>query len=84
MCHPIKIRSVKVYFEVMDDRVDIEVETVAEDKTGVEIEAVAGVMNGLLAIFDVCKRYEKTPDGQYEHARITDILVVHKVKEAIV
>lgn len=83
MCHPIQIRLVKVDFEIKENSIVIEVQVKTEDKTGVEIEAVAGVMNGLLAIFDLCKRYEKDLDGQYQKARIDDIKVIHKHKEEL-
>ncbi|RMG24985.1 MAG: cyclic pyranopterin monophosphate synthase MoaC [Methanobacteriota archaeon] len=80
MCHPIQITSTKVSFEVMDDRVICTVKVKAIDKTGVEIEAVHGVMAALLAIFDVSKRYEKDETGNYPIAKIERIEVVSKKK----
>ncbi len=80
MCHPIKISSVKVHFEVFDNRVVCLVTVKATDRTGVEIEAVHGVMNALLAIFDLSKRFEKDEVGQYPIARIQSIEVVSKAK----
>ncbi|MCY3410798.1 MAG: cyclic pyranopterin monophosphate synthase MoaC [Candidatus Heimdallarchaeota archaeon] len=81
MAHPIRIQSTKVYFDIYDDRVSCVVKVVAYEKTGVEIEAMAGVMNALLAIFDLSKRFEKDEQGQYHTARIADIRVLEKFKE---
>ncbi len=81
LAHPIRITSVKVDFEIFDDRIKCLVEVTALEKTGVEIEAVAGVMNALLAIFDLSKRFEKDEFGQYLTTKIVNIAVVEKVKE---
>ncbi len=81
MCHPIQITSVKVNFELFDDRVQVFVTVQALDRTGVEIEAINGVMAALLAIFDVSKRYEKDETGNYPVARIQNIYVLEKEKE---
>lgn len=81
LAHPIRITSVKVDFELLDDRVKCMVEVNAIEKTGVEIEAMAGVMNALLAIFDLSKRYEKDDFGQYLTTKIVNIEVIEKIKE---
>ncbi len=81
MAHPIRINSTKVYFDVYDNRITCAVKVVAHDRTGVEIEAMAGVMNALLAIFDLSKRFEKDKKGQYPVAVISDIRVLDKKKE---
>lgn len=83
LAHTINITSVKVNFKVSDDRVECLVKVIAKEKTGVEIEAIAGVMNALLSIFDTCKRFEKDIDGQYKSSRITDIRVLKKNKMMI-
>jgi molybdenum cofactor biosynthesis enzyme len=47
----------------------------------VEIEAIAGVMNALLGIFDMVKMYEKDKKGNYPSTtRIDDIKVTKKQK----
>lgn len=84
MCHPIRISSVKVDFKIDEKSVTVQVQVSAIDKTGVEIEAVSGVMNALLAIFDLSKRYEKLADGSYPTAKITDIKVLKKIKEEVI
>jgi len=83
MCHPIQITSVKVDFKILDDRVKTEVKVTTIDKTGVEIEALAGVMNALLAILDVSKRFEKAEDGNYPRTSFQNIRVVSKTKEKL-
>ncbi len=83
MCHPIQISSVKVEFEIEEDRVRATVMVTTIDKTGVEIEAIAGVMNALLAILDVSKRFEKADDGNYPTTQIQNIKVLSKSKTPI-
>ena len=80
LAHPIQINSAKVKFSIQPDHIRCSVEVRAIAKTGVEIEALAGVMNGLLAIFDLCKRYEKDSNGQYKSVHISEIQVDEKVK----
>lgn len=81
MCHPIRISSTKVHFEQTSDYIQIQVTVKTTDQTGVEIEALAGVMNGLLAIYDVSKRFEKDEHGLYPNARIEDVRVINKIKQ---
>ncbi|NDB29901.1 cyclic pyranopterin monophosphate synthase MoaC [archaeon] len=80
MCHPITISNVDVDFEVHGNYIEVFVSVTTLNRTGVEIEAVAGVMNSLLAIFDLSKRFEKLNDGSYDTAKISDIKVVKKIK----
>lgn len=80
LAHPIIINSVKVKFEILKASIQVWVSVKAKDRTGVEIEALAGVMNALLAIFDLSKRFEKDENGQYQTARIKEIFVVEKQK----
>ena len=58
-------------------------EVTAIEKTGVELEAISGVMGALMAIFDLSKRYEKDENGQYLQARIDGIRVLHKIKKEL-
>ena len=80
MCHPIPIESSKVDFKKSSDSIVVRVNVVARSKTGVEMEALNAVANALLNIWDVVKKYEKDPNGQYPSARIEDIHVVEKIK----
>ncbi|MDH7507832.1 MAG: cyclic pyranopterin monophosphate synthase MoaC [Methanomassiliicoccales archaeon] len=80
-CHPIPIESVAVTFDLYEDSVLCSVEVKANYKTGVEMEALAGVSNALLTIWDMVKYLEKDERGQYPITRITDIQVISKEKE---
>lgn len=81
LAHPIKINSVNVYFDVFEDRIYCKVKVIATERTGVEIEAIAGVMNALLAILDLCKKFEKDEDGQFKTTRISNIKIDKKIKK---
>lgn len=81
MTHPIPIEGIKSNFKVLSDSIKAEITVTTTAKTGVEIEALAGVMNALLAVFDMCKMYEKDEKGNYSAStNISDIYVVSKVK----
>jgi cyclic pyranopterin phosphate synthase len=80
MCHPIPVGAVKVGFEALDDRIEVEVEVVTTGRTGVEMEALVGASVALLTIWDMVKSAEKDEQGQYPVTRIGDIRVVEKVK----
>lgn len=79
-CHPIPIESVKVSHEIQDKGVKVCVEVKAGAKTGVEMEALAGVSAALLTIWDMVKKYEKDAEGQYPETIIRDIRVIIKEK----
>ncbi len=83
LTHNIPITSVKVDYEVMDEGIKVIVAVKTDAKTGVEMEALTGVMAALLAIWDMVKKYEKDERGQYPWTRITDVRVVSKVKKPI-
>ena len=83
MCHPILINAVKVNFEITEEYIECQVRVTANDRTGVEVEALAGVMNALLALLDVSKRFEKDENGQYPHTKITDVKVLKKEKKEL-
>ncbi|MEM2944529.1 MAG: cyclic pyranopterin monophosphate synthase MoaC [Methanomassiliicoccales archaeon] len=80
-CHPIPIESIDVSFEIGENSVSCCVEVQAHYKTGVEMEALAGVTGALLTIWDMVKYIEKDEKGQYPFTRITDIRVLAKEKE---
>ena len=83
LTHNIPITSVKVDYEVMNEGIKVIVTVKTDAKTGVEMEALTGVMAALLAIWDMVKKYEKDERGQYPWTRITDVRVVSKVKKPI-
>lgn len=61
LCHPLPLDAVDT--EVIPDPalpgVRLVVRTSAEARTGVEMEALAGVAAGLLALYDMCKALER-------------------------
>jgi cyclic pyranopterin phosphate synthase len=59
MCHPLSITQVKVDFEVKDNLIEITSRTKAKDRTGVEMEALTGVVIAALTIYDMCKGVDK-------------------------
>lgn len=80
LCHPIPITSVKTEFQMGCDHVEATCRVSAEYKTGVEMEALAGVTAALLTIWDMVKYMEKDEKGQYPSTAITGIRVVEKRK----
>ncbi|MHA2225267.1 MAG: cyclic pyranopterin monophosphate synthase MoaC [Candidatus Hodarchaeales archaeon] len=84
MAHPIPIEGVSSEIEIItnNNSIEMKVTVISTAKTGVEIEALAGVMNGLLAIFDMVKMYEKDSTGNYpKSTRIDNVHVLSKRKE---
>jgi cyclic pyranopterin phosphate synthase len=66
-----------------EDTITATVEVRSTGKTGVEMEALTGVSVGLLTIWDMVKAVEKDETGNYPETRISDIVVLSKVKESL-
>lgn len=81
LCHQIPITGIDVDFDVGADSITVTVEVHSVGKTGVEMEALSGVSLCLLTIWDMVKAVEKDETGNYPHTRISDIIVVRKIKE---
>ncbi len=79
-CHPIPIEDVKVGFEIGKNFIKVRVEVKTHAKTGVEMDALSGVMGALLNVWDVIKKYEKDERGQYPVTKIREVKVVLKEK----
>lgn len=80
-CHPIPILGVEVKYEYLtEDTIQLTVHVKTEGKTGCEMDALNGVTNGLLMIWDMTKMYEKTDDGQYLTTSISNVVVLKKYK----
>ncbi len=71
LCHPIGLHGVVVDLTVDDDGVCIAVTTRTADRTGVEMEALTGVVIGGLALIDMIKAIDPA-------AVITDVKVLEK------
>jgi len=80
LCHPVPLTKVDVSFKVAEDHVEAKCSVIADYKTGVEMEALAGVTVALLNLWDMVKYLEKDEEGQYPTARIMDVRVVEKRK----
>lgn len=83
MCHPIPITGVEVDFELLSDQVRATVVVTSVGKTGVEMEALAGVSAALLNVWDMVKPREKDETGNYPMTRIEEIRVVEKRKAGV-
>ena len=79
-CHPIPITSVNAEFKLGENHVEARCRVAADYKTGVEMEALMGVMAALLNIWDMVKYLEKDEAGQYPSTVIKGIRVTEKRK----
>jgi cyclic pyranopterin monophosphate synthase len=71
LCHPIGLHAVVVDLTVEDGGVQINVTTRTADRTGVEMEALTGVVVGALALIDMIKAIDPA-------ATISDVMVLEK------
>jgi cyclic pyranopterin phosphate synthase len=83
MCHTLPIAGVEVGFQMDRDRVKAVVTVTSLGKTGVEMEALAGVAAALLNIWDMVKYLEKDEAGGYPDTLLEDVRVVEKRKAGI-
>ena len=81
LCHNVPIGSVDTYFTLGESSIEASCTVTADYRTGVEMEALTGVVVALLNIWDMVKYLEKDTDGQYPDVKITDIMVTEKRKE---
>ena len=82
-CHQIPITAADVQFDVLPASVRATVTVTSVGKTGVEMEALAGVSAALLNVWDMVKYLEKDDTGNYPSTEIYDIRVVEKRKSSI-
>ncbi|MDD1739023.1 MAG: cyclic pyranopterin monophosphate synthase MoaC [Methanothrix sp.] len=80
MCHPIAITGLEVSFELSEKRIEALVTVTSVGRTGVEMEALAGVSAALLNVWDMVKYLEKDESGNYPHTAIEEIRVTEKEK----
>ncbi|HDS11288.1 MAG TPA: cyclic pyranopterin monophosphate synthase MoaC [Candidatus Wirthbacteria bacterium] len=81
LCHQIPIEGVEVGWDIGSDQIKVEVAVVVQARTGVEMEALAGVSAALLTVWDMVKYLEKDQKGQYQETRIEGVRVVKKIKQ---
>jgi len=80
LCHQIPITGLEVNFEFEERRVKATVTVTSEGKTGVEMEALTGVVAALLNVWDMVKYLEKDETGNYPETEIETIRVIEKRK----
>jgi cyclic pyranopterin phosphate synthase len=80
LCHNIPIGKAHVEYTLGETTIEARCTVTTHARTGVEMEALAGVTVALLNIWDMTKYLEKDEDGQYPDTVITDIRVIEKVK----
>ena len=76
LCHGIDLSSVDVEFEVGDERVGITATARANDRTGVEMEALTAVSVAALTVYDMCKAVDK-------NMVVGGVRLVEKTKETV-
>lgn len=80
LCHQIPLELVESEFDIRENFIEVKVTVSAWAKTGVEMEALAGVSLALLTLWDMVKYLEKDERGQYPLTRITNVEVLQKEK----
>ena len=76
LCHGIDLSSVDVEFEVGEDHVGITATARADDRTGVEMEALTAVSIAALTVYDMCKAVDK-------NMVVDGVRLVEKTKEMV-
>jgi molybdenum cofactor biosynthesis protein MoaC len=59
LCHNIPLSSVQVGLEVLKGKVEVKCRVECSGSTGVEMEALCGVMGAGLCVYDMCKSVDK-------------------------
>ena len=80
LCHPLKIENTRIETALIPSGIEVTATVSANEKTGVEMEALTATTVALLNIWDVVKSYEKDNRGQYPTTQIERIRVVRKAK----
>ncbi len=80
MCHNIPITDISVEFCLQLDSITSIVIVSSVSKTGVEMEALAGVTAALLNIWDMVKYLEKDESGNYPITKMDEVKVIKKEK----
>ena len=80
MCHPIPVSGVEIEFTQTSEFIEARCRVKTFGKTGIEMEALTGVLVALDTIWDMVKSAEKDAFGQYPVTKITDVHVIEKIK----
>lgn len=79
-CHQIPLDRVEFKFTINDNCIHVSCSAKATAKTGVEMEALVGLVVALSTILDMVKYLEKDEAGQYPETVISDIRILKKQK----
>ena len=60
LCHPISVTVVDITFLPEEEGIAVRSEVKVDERTGVEMEALAAVSASLLTIYDMCKAVDKS------------------------
>jgi cyclic pyranopterin phosphate synthase len=55
LCHPLRLNYVELSFEITEEKLNIKARVEAEERTGVEMEALTAVSVAALTVYDMCK-----------------------------
>ena len=80
LCHPLKIENTSIETRVIPSGLEVTATVSANEKTGVEMEALTATTVALLNAWDVVKTYEKDSRGQYPTTQIENVRVLRKAK----
>lgn len=80
LTHPLKIESTAIETRVIPTGIEVTATVSANEKTGVEMEALTATAVALLNAWDIVKAYEKDAKGQYPTTQIEKVRIVRKVK----
>src|SRR3954470_25062831 len=73
LCHTIPLAEVKIDIDIGTDAAEVKCTARTVAQTGVEMEALTGVMIALLTIYDMCKAVDKS-------MCISEVHLVEKIK----
>ena len=59
LCHPLPLTKATIKFEMSENILSISALCKTTGRTGVEMEALVAVSNGLLTIYDMCKAIDR-------------------------
>jgi cyclic pyranopterin monophosphate synthase len=61
LCHPLQLTQIELIFQMADNpsRIEIQARVKAQDRTGVEMEALTAVSAAALTIYDMCKAVDR-------------------------
>lgn len=76
LCHNIPLTEVQIDVDLADDGAEVTCTARTIAQTGVEMEALTGVMIALLTIYDMCKAVDK-------QMRVSNVHLIEKTKEAL-